>query len=168
MNITEFHGPSDIMLNYKSGYEKGQTLEESLAAAADKFAASLDSSPSVSTGWTVSSGWIQSRASGILAVLLSANSMTLADVHNFYSNNGLAGHTPSLSVNDIATVANNGELSLSDSWVWPSDWQSRWDRWAAGEIISVLPGGQAPAGPAPGKSVMSDILLPLLIMLGGY
>jgi len=172
MKVVEFSGPAEILNNYKSGFEKGQTLEESLAAAADAFAQTLESptaAASLPPGYSVSSGWIESRASGILAVLLSANQLSIQEISDFYSLNGLPGHVPSLDVSDIATVSKDGNLVLADSWVWPAEWSSLWDAWATGGKISSLPSGSPPSGVvAPsGKNVMSDLLLPLLIMLYG-
>jgi len=166
MNIYGFSGPAPV----------GQTLDELMAAQMSSFAASLDQSspPAVeestslpsSPVWEAYPGYTRSRASGMLAVLLVANRVTLSDVNEWYTQNGLIGHTPSLSPSDPVTVADDGYLVMKSDWLWPADGQDLFDRWASGEVISYLPPGEAPTSlpVIPPSAGMERLLIPALLM----
>lgn len=95
-------------------------------------------------------GWLKTRASGILALLLNGNpEMTWADIYAWTQANGLTSWRPNLSKSDYsAFVGSNGYIYFEEGFQLPDGWSQLFKQWSAGAEISELPPVPEPDSPA--------------------
>ena len=100
--------------------------------------------------FTKETGWLKTRASGILALLLNGNpEMTWADIYAWCHANDLDDWSPSLSPSDYsAFVGGSGYIFFEDAFQLPDGWSSLFTQWKNGASIAELPEIPEPESPA--------------------
>ncbi len=100
--------------------------------------------------FTKETGWLKTRASGILALLLNGNpEMTWADIYAWCHANDLDDWSPSLSPSDYsAFVGGSGYIFFEDIYQLPDGWSSLFTQWKNGAQIAELPEIPEPESPA--------------------
>lgn len=95
-------------------------------------------------------GWLKTRASGILALLLNGNpEMTWADIYAWTQTNGLTSWRPNLSPSDYsAFVGASGYIYFEEDYQLPDGWSQLFNQWKAGANIAELPPVPEPESPA--------------------
>lgn len=95
-------------------------------------------------------GWLKTRASGILALLLNGNpEMTWADIYAWTQANGLTSWRPNLSPSDYsAFVGESGYIYFEEDYQLPDGWSQLFNQWKAGGNIAELPPVPEPDSPA--------------------
>lgn len=95
-------------------------------------------------------GWLKTRASGILALLLNGNpEMTWADIYAWCHANNLDDWSPNLSPSDYsAFVGTSGYIFFEEDFQLPDGWSQLFSQWKAGASIAELPAIPEPESPA--------------------
>lgn len=89
---------------------------------------------------SISSGWLPTRASAVLAVLAATDDLTWAQVKDFTEGNNL-DWTPHVDPDEVSPlVAQDGEVYIPDGLEIPSNWLSLYTTWKnGGDIGARLP-----------------------------
>jgi hypothetical protein len=100
--------------------------------------------------FTKQTGWLKTRAIGILALLLNGNpDMNWEDIYAWCHANNLDHWSPSVSPSDYsAFVGGSGYIYFEDSYQLPRGWASLFSQWKNGAQISELPEVPKPGSPA--------------------
>lgn len=100
--------------------------------------------------FTKETGWLKTRASGILALLLNGNpEMSWADIYAWIKANGLTSWKPSISPSDYsAFVGGSGYIYFEEDYQLPDGWSSLFNQWKNGAQIAELPELPEPESPA--------------------
>lgn len=95
-------------------------------------------------------GWLKTRASGILALLLAENpEMTWPDIFAWAHANGLDDWEISIDPSDYsAYVGTNGAIYFDDRYSLSDSWSSQFSAWKNGAKIAELPEYPEPESPA--------------------
>ena len=86
------------------------------------------------------SGWKQTRASGILAILLSAYDMPWDRIFAWRDANNINHWKVSVNRDDYsASVGDEGFIMFDEAYPLPSDWLYRWNLWLNDQLDVSLP-----------------------------
>lgn len=99
--------------------------------------------------FTEQQGWKTTRASGILAILVSTYDLSWDDIYAWCHANGLDDWEPSTQNSDYsASVGSNGSIYFAEEFPLPDDWKTRWSAFTAGTLKADLPALPEPGSPA--------------------
>lgn len=124
------------------GYSQPQRagfMEDLLAAGSGLLAPT----PSA-VDYTVNTGWVATRAAGILAILLSAWDMPYSAMARWMELNGISDWIPtvsnaSLSADEQRLIGADGNMYFLNDYPLPVDWADRWATWKQFGLDVVIP-----------------------------